>query len=63
MATQPLTPDHSGDQLGLAGHITGNPLTAKQGAAEPSGVIAWILIVGALLILLGMGFGFKSVRV
>lgn len=53
------------DGLGLQSHITGGLSSAvgNTATAGPSAVLAWVIIVAALLLLVFMGLGLRKVRV
>lgn len=51
------------DGLGLGSHITGGLSSLSTSDATPSAVLAWALIIGAVLLLLLMGMGLGKVRI
>ncbi len=57
-----LTPD-SNANMGLGDHITGGASAPSGAAKGPSASMAWILIVGAVLLLFVFGVGLRKVRI
>lgn len=51
------------DGLGLGSHITGGLSSVSNPSSGPSAVLAWGLIVGALLLLVIMGASLTKVRI